>query len=168
MSIRYVLGEWVRSGDVRLVEPALNFVPSARCVFAVEDVWLQLNGPWDDDRTAVRMSRARNYIDTFTPGDKISVRMPPSKSIHAFMAQLEEAEHEVWEIRVRDPNPQTRIFGRFIEPDVFFATSIVPRDAIDFPYEIGQCKRVWNTYFPTFVPYQGTSCDDYVSNCFPI
>jgi hypothetical protein len=98
--------------------------------------------------------------------------MPPSRSVYAHIALLENRQDEVWEIRARDPKPGIRIFGRFSEKDVFIAFNIVPKDEIekfdDYSPWIRNCKREWAKCFATLPPHTGNSGDDYISNIFSV
>jgi hypothetical protein len=152
--------------------PALASIPCARHIFATKEVCDAVLGPWTDAKIEARFGRARAYLDTFTSGDLMSVRMPPSRSARAMIALLEDAKDQVWEIRVRDPRPGTRIFGRFAEKDVFLALNVGFREKYktdaDWTPDIEKCKRTWRTYFPTYKPLSGGKADDYISNSFSV
>lgn len=172
MSIRECIFDWLQSGELVHLEPALAAVPTRRHVFATSEVCNFLNGPWPDARSERQWGRARAYVDTFISGDLISVRMPPSKSVRAHTALLEDRKNEVWEIRARDPKPGVRLFGRFSEKDTFIALTAECRENIrddsDWSAEIERCKKAWRWYFPTFPPFSGNDANDYLSNIFPV
>jgi hypothetical protein len=57
-----------------------------------------------------------------------------------FICRLTPPPPEVWEIRVTEPTPQVRLFGRFLEPDTFVITKIRLR------HEFGdEGSRTWLT-----------------------
>lgn len=172
MSIRGSINQWVQSGDLMLLAPALASTPCIRHIFATKEVSDAVFGPWSDAKIEARLGRARAYLDTFISGDLMSVRMPPSKSVSAQIALLEDAKDQVWEIRVHDPKPGVRIFGRFAEKDVFLALTIGFRENYktnaDWVPAIERCKRTWRTYFPTYTPLSGLQPDDYISKSFSV
>jgi hypothetical protein len=155
-----------------LLTPALESTPCVRRIFATKEVSDAVFGPWANATIEARFGRARAYLDTFISGDLMSVRMPPSKSVSAQIALLEDDKDQVWEIRVRDPKPGVRIFGSFTEKDVFLALTIGFREKYktdaDWVPPIERCKRTWRTYFPTYTPLSGSQPDDYVSKSFSV
>jgi len=167
-----MIREWRASGDLRLLTPAIPSTACVRWVFVSKALFDAFHGPWATTGEEKNMMRARATMDAFTSGQRISVRLPPSKNVSAQLALLEDARDEVWEFRCRDPDPQMRIFGRFAEPDLFIAFIKRNRDEFksndDFQPVMEECKRHWRTYFPSYTPYRGSSAHDYVSNCYPV
>jgi hypothetical protein len=172
MSIREFINNCVEGGELFLLSPALESTPRVRHIFATKEVCDAVFGPWIDGKVEARFGRARAYLDTFMSGDLMSVRMPPSRSVHAQIALLEDDKDQVWEIRVRDPRPGIRIFGRFSEKDVFLALTIGLREKYkteaDWVPDIERCKKIWRTYFFTYKPLSGSQADDYISNSFSV
>jgi hypothetical protein len=169
MSIRHIIREWERGGDLKLLPPVLPSDPLRRAIFCNQEVWSALHGPWATAAERNNMSLARAELDNFVVGRLISVRLPPSKDVKARLALLEDAHEEVWEARCREPSPQVRIFGRFAERDLFIAFIKRNRDDVDeFFAEKELTKRLWRTLFPSYNPHTGIKADDYVSHCFPV
>lgn len=171
MSIEGLINSWVQDGRLVALEPALPSEPNVRSVFASAEVRSALMGPWATTRIEVRLSSARADVDAFISGSPFGVRMPPSRSVKARLALLDDPSHEVWEIRTRDPKPGVRIFGRFAEGDCFVALTWAFREEVnndDWTREIERCKREWRTLFPTYNPLSGGDVDAYVTNAFPV
>jgi hypothetical protein len=172
MSIRETIRDWHRSGELFLLSPAIPSTPSIRWIFTSKEVFEAVHGPWSSEKEQKNMMRARATFDAFISGQKISVRLPPSKNVTAQLAQLEEANDEVWEFRCREPSPQVRVFGRFAEKDLFISFIKRNRDEFesnnDFLPVMEECKRHWRTFFPSYNPYRGSTADDYVSNCVSV
>ncbi len=172
MSIRDFITSCLARNDLIHVRPALPFIPQLRSVYASQTVAAKLLGPWPDDKIGIRLGRARAAVDAFISGNRIAVRMPPSRDISALIALLDKAEEEVWEIRARDPKPGVRIFGRFSEKNVFIALDIAFKEDIenfaDYSPWISACKREWAKCFATYPPHTGSSADDYISNIFTV
>jgi len=63
--------------------------------------------------------------------------------------QLKPYKFEHWEFRCRKPKPSLRIFGRFVMPDVFVATHVMPRKLLggmysaEFEHEKLVCEDHW-------------------------
>lgn len=165
MSIKLMIREWEKGGDLKLLPPILPSDPLRRVVFCTPEVWSALHGPWVNATQSKNMALARAELDNFVVGRQISVRLPPSKNVRAAIALLEDAHEEVWEGRCRQPSPQVRIFGRFAEKDLLISFLKRNRDEIsDYFAEKELTKKQWRTLFPTYNPHRGTKADDYVSN----
>lgn len=172
MSIREMIREWNKSGELCLLAPMFPSTERVRWVFVSKELYRAFHGPWVSSDEEKNMMRARATLDAFTSGQRIGVRLPPSKNVAAQLALLEDRRDEVWEFRCRDPNPQMRIFGRFAEQNLFVAFIKKNRDEFksndDFQPVMEECKKHWRTLFPTYNPHRGSSAHDYVSNCFPV
>lgn len=131
-----------------------------------------MKGPWSSRELERRFARAIPALDSFTEGLLWSVRIPPSTSVMAQIALLKDADEEVWELRIRDPKPGLRLFGRFSERDCFIALTWAERENLetddDWLREKERCKREWRKFFPSFKPHTGSQADDYVSNSFSV
>lgn len=172
MTIQSVINQWVATGELRYLRPSLPSIQCVRSIFVTEEVEAALIGPWPTTGLERRFGRASATLDAFTEGLRMSVRLPPSKSVLAQIALLEDAEDEVWEIRVSDPRPGVRVFGRFSDRDCFIAMTWSEREKLitddDWRREKERCKREWRKLFPSFNPHTGTKADDYVSNAFSV
>ena len=166
MSIRDMVCEWVASGDLIVLDPALDTTPTMRFVFVTKEVREALYGPWDDLEREVRYNRMRAVVDAFVAGARMAVRYPPSRSAKAQIALLDPAADQVWEFRSREPRPGVRLFGSFLEPNTFVALFTELRENIDddFLKEKERCKREWRRFFPAYRPFSGGSLNSYVTN----
>ena len=172
MTIRSVINLWIASGDLWHVSPSLPFTPCVRHVFVSEEVRVALQGPWASRELERRFARATAFLDGFTEGLSMSVRFPPSKAVAAQVALLENANEEVWELRIRDPKPGIRLFGRFSERNHFIALTWASRKDLetddDWIREKERCKREWRRLFPSFPPHTGIEPNDYLSDSFSV
>ena len=157
--------EWVRSGDLVVLEPALQATATVRHVIATREVYEELCGEWDDIECEIRYARARAVVDAFIGGLRLAARHPPSTSAKAQIALLNPPEEQVWAFRSREPKPGVRVFGCFAEIDVFVALNTELKENIDADYvrEKEKCKRAWRQFFPTYTPLKGTSLADYLT-----
>lgn len=63
--------------------------------------------------------------------------------------QLRDYKYEHWQLRNRRPRPSIRVFGRFIEPNVFVGTHLQRRDGLggmwspEFEHEKLVCEDHW-------------------------
>ena len=170
MSIREIINLWVADGEISFIAPAYDALPTVRYFFASPEVSRAILGPWETSEERTRYGRARGHVDLFITGQLIALRMPPSKSVDAHTALLEERRHEAWEMRPRNPKPGIRIFGRFSEKDTFIALTTALRENLvtddDWQQEIERCKKEWRKYFNTFKPFSGRTGHCYASNVF--
>ena len=168
MSIRIEVANRLKEGSLFLVQPQTTTSPCVRTIFASEIVWNALSGPWNSVKDERRLGRARASLDNFIEGRLIAVRFPPSKSVEAFIAILDAPREEIWEIRVRDPNPGVRILGRFSEADVFIALLPIYREDLKTNRDWNDAKRrchiEWRKLFPAENPHTGTHAHDYITN----
>lgn len=154
---------------LRLLAPALVGSPCVRTIFVSAEIYAAVQGPWQEPDHEIRCARLRAYLDRFIEGHVVSVgRDPFKKKADAFLVRLNEREDEVWEIRVRQPKPGIRVFGRFAERDCFVALTWLGREMLDDPHAWRnareKCKAEWRRLFPTYDAHRGVDFDDYVSN----
>src|SRR5580704_15779145 len=80
-----------------------------------------------DDQSATNILCGKGYIhaalDRWVLGDRVFGN--PRKG--EYLADLCPPPPEVWEIRVREPRPQARLFGRFAEADTLILTGFHTR-----------------------------------------
>lgn len=166
MSIRDILREWINAGEMVVLEPALDAMPTVRFVIATKEVAAEICGSWENKDCEIRYARARAVIDAFIGGARIAVRYPPSRSARAQLALLDPPQDQVWEFRSLEPKPGVRVFGRFSEPNVFVALATELRENIDddFTKEKERCKREWRKFFTPYRPHQGYSLAEYLTN----
>ena len=98
-----------------------------------------------------------------------------------FMCRLKPPPPEIWEIRVTEPQPQVRLFGRFIEPDTFIVTKLHLRHQLGnkgsqvWTTAMSDCARKWSSLFPSIPAFSANTvheyitekCDDYGPDCCP-
>jgi hypothetical protein len=81
---------------------------------------------------------------------------------------------EVWDIRVTEPTPQARLFGRFLEPDTLVLTNFHTRNYLgkkrssNWNAAMANCQSVWLSLFgerlfvgKTIHHYVTENCDDF-------
>lgn len=92
----------------------------------------------------------------------------------SFLKRLKLPPPEVWNIRVTQPDPQVRIFSRFVLPDALIATHTVLRG--DLSEKGRRSTKKWNAVMEACVsswnslelgaPFSGLTVHDYVTeNC---
>ncbi len=169
MSIYDELRELVNDDRLAWVAPApLPGAMLMRQLFVSMDICKILTGPWDSEEWSDRCTDLEADFDRYVTGQMIPVRMPPSKNVEAYLAQLEPAQENVWEIRSRDPEPQLRILGYFAGKDCFVALlwrnrgDLVTDD--DWDKAKAECKSEWRKLFPVYDPPNlGATIHDYLS-----
>jgi hypothetical protein len=104
-------------------------------------------------------------FDYFIDGHRIDLRSLFSLDEYAFMALLEPPEYEVWEIRSIDPVPSLRVFGSFVQRNIFVALTWAARKDLSWRYSnewkvaIQEYKEEWETYFGVARPHAGSYAD---------
>jgi hypothetical protein len=92
-----------------------------------------------------------------------------AKAGPGFLRRLLGPPPEIWEIRVTNPTPQARIFGRFAEPDTFVATDMCTRQVLGrkgsraWASVMLQCANDWGQILPNHAPHTGTKLSEYVT-----
>ena len=175
MSIYDELGARVNENRLAYVDPVpLPGSMRSRQLYVSISILSLLLGPWKDDDWSDRCSELELDFDRYVTGQYIAVRLPPSKDVEAFMAQLEPPEKNVWEIRSRDPEPQIRILGFFAGKDCFVGLLWRYRSQLnsnaDWDAAMDECKAEWRKLFPVYDPPNlGASIHDYLSkNIYPV
>lgn len=129
------------------------------------DLYEEIMGPFEDEATEYRMGRLRNDLDLFSLGRLIVVGR---KRQNSFFKQLDPPDHEVWEIRSRDPKPSLRVFGAFAEQDVFVSIIVEQRTRLgvetsrEFRDAIQRTKVAWRTLFLTYPRLSGDNWNAYI------
>jgi hypothetical protein len=96
-----------------------------------------------------------------------------------FLCRLWPPPPEIWEVRVTEPHPQVRLFGRFLEPDTLILTKFPLRHQLGdrgsrvWTTAMRDCERKWATLFPTIPAlsastihhYVTENCDDFGPDC---
>jgi hypothetical protein len=177
MSIRAEINYWLDPARQELFEvaPTVPGDPLERFMFASRDVNRLISGPWADVTEEYRCGRLWAATDMFVTGALITMALddPYKKPKTTYMARLDPPRDEVWEVRVLDPKPGIRVFGRFAECDAFVALTWAPREALPNSQEWRDaregCKVEWRKLFPTYNAVTGDSVNEYVSvNAVPV
>jgi hypothetical protein len=174
MSIRSeIVGRVAEGRLIQLTQLIPSRRPDQREIFMTRPIADALNGPWPTPSVERRWGQARAILESFTRGDQVVGRMPPSKNVNTVIALLEPADENNWEFRIGDPKPGLRIFGRFAERDVFIAANWEKKEDL-IHNTIGakklyrdpkvQCSTEWRNLFPAYPAHRGTTIHDYISN----
>lgn len=176
MSIHEVLKDHVGCGRLIHVTPLFPGASLERLVYANPVVFQQLDPATADDELAESSGHLRGWLDNFTRGRRIVVG--PRRSKNVDMKLLVPEVDEVWEIRKRDA-PSARIFGHFLERDVFVALGArsvtalfsdvwLSKSAVEilpiWNQEIRNCKARWRALFATYRPHSGERISDYLTS----
>lgn len=103
-------------------------------------------------------------LDAWTLGQWI----PGNKKRGEFLVPLDPPPDDVWEIKIRAPCVQGRLFIRFIDADVLLGTHTHTRGHLDsgFQEAMKECVDTWEELFPGALPFRGSSIHDYITfNC---
>jgi hypothetical protein len=133
-----------------------------RRVFLHADVALLLSG--DEAIAAMFPSvEAERLLSTFCKGQFVSVSATGKRSDLEHLIGLEEA----WALCFRRPKPGWRVFGRFIEPNVFVGLRAYDRN------ELGRTSRYhafaqamideWDRILPDVPPLRAAGISGYVN-----
>jgi hypothetical protein len=170
MSIRDEINNRVRERPPRLffLPPLIEGMPIVREIFVTEEIQQIAYPPWPNGPTGRRFARMRAYLDAWTEGRLISIAEDPyEKPRSTFLARVDPAPDEVFDIRCISPRPGMRVFGRFADKDLFIALTWAGRENLpgdkDWRNEREACKAAWRRLFPSYPPFIGESLNDYVS-----
>jgi len=110
----------------------------------------------------------RAFLDIWTSGALISVANNPyRKGRSTFMARIDPAPDEVFDIRCIAPNPGMRVLGCFADRDLFVALTTAMREDLatdkDWRNEREACKAAWRRLFPGYRPFSGANLNEYIS-----
>jgi hypothetical protein len=174
MSIRDNINAHIAAGRLFYLPPQFASTRAIRTMIVAPDLFSNLQpSAWPNNKTGERLGRLRADLDRFTANDRISIALfPQNKPKTTYMARIEPVSNEVWDIRSADPNPGTRVLGRFSEKDTFVAL------VWDFHENLkgaawgrlgDRCLNEWANLFPNYAPHKGSSASDYISsNFFPV
>ncbi len=141
--------------------------PAVRALSCVPEIWVALGLPQPSGALDTKVRRVRAHLNRFVAGSFLVVRSPPSRSLRADLALLEEAEEDVWEFRC----PQVRVFGRFADFELFIglimADKVECHTAGHYRAAKDACKRRWASLFPAHAPFRAERPVDYLGNAGP-
>jgi hypothetical protein len=168
MSIEETIAKLEKSKDLTFLCPVMPGVSVVRDVYVGSEV-LSLVG---DDATPSAeyeevSARARARLDHFSAGKYVVFALAPrNKSVHSDIARNAPIDKGILDVRITDPNPQIRIFGAFLQPDLLVLLTWASRVDLDFPAEIDRCRKEWDRLLPNDPPLIGQKHDDYISSKF--
>lgn len=152
----------------------LRYVPvritgrAKRCLFMSPNMLSAYSNP----NSAVNLLTGRGHIDAaltlWSAGDHI-YDDGKLKAGPGFLKRLSGPPPEVWEIKVTNPTPQSRVFGRFCEPDTFVATGMFTRPFLgrkgsaNWHSAMNQCVDEWSSLFVNHPPHVGSRLAEYVT-----
>lgn len=119
MPILDEIGLLVNDGRLIRLKQTYPGLAEKRAVYLTADLLSLLEGPWSNVGWERRWYRARQFLDDFIDGKRLTLRSAPRKKSSCDMSLLDPEADEIWELRCRDPKPGIRIFGSFAERDVF-------------------------------------------------
>ena len=177
MSIHAEIAAHIAAGRLYPIRPVIPSDPVERTLVVAEDVNQLIEGPWENTAMERRANRLRADLEAFVKGDVIGISLIPFEHKAAYMGRLDKPEHEVWDIRSRDPKPSLRVLGRFGETDLFVGLVWRPRsvgwgkrkslgEATSFEWEFAklECEETWERLFPGRAPKHGADLHDYISD----
>ena len=171
MSIDECIEQLITSRKLNPLSPTISGEVCLRTVLVTERIQEYLNQdvslPKKFRRTAIE---SRLVIDRFlAPKTPTTVGLAPYNSpSFTVLALLDHGFITVWEFRVRDPNPQVRIFGCFAQKDTFIALTYGNRDTLDFSQKNAETRRIWKALFKQLPSVQGDKIDEYLSEKYKI
>lgn len=175
MSIRE---EWQKLVDEEVLfklEPALGD-SEGRTVLMSKEVRDLVLEPWEGDQ-ATRCARLLATLENIVSGRLLKVCLKPFKARKAVMGRLSPIENGIWDIRCQDA-PALRVFGGFLERDVFLALICVPRSkrlwwlprlplgigqSKEWKRAIAETKKEWAKLFPANFPVSGECVNEYLT-----
>jgi hypothetical protein len=129
-----------------------------------------------NDNSATNILSGRGYIEAaltrWTSGGRVF-----GDRRGRFLFRLDPPPPEIWEIRVTEPVVQSRLLGRFAEPDTLILTKFYTRPLLgdkgsaEWTTGMAACEAIWNELFVGVAPFSSDNIHAYVTeNCddFPI
>ena len=165
MSTRLAANLRVTAGDLIRYVPALSGMPAVRTLYlspAVDDL---VGGRVPE--LEARGGELMANLDSFVQGQRLVVSLRPHKAGNAYMGLLGPESYGIWDIRSRDPRPALRVFGGFLEKDVFVGLTwrvrlqLEARNSAQWEHAISECRSRWTTLVPEHLPITGERVSDY-------
>lgn len=176
MSIHDLVADAVARCRLFPVEPRMPSEPMNRTLYVHPEVHRLLNGPWKDEEEHLS-GKLWAAFDRFVVGKRITVALdsPYRKPKSTYLSRMDPTGDEVWEIRILDPRPALRVFGRFADRDCFVALNWGLRKDLggpgskEFQQAIRNCLVTWRQTFPHYNAFTGSTTDEYLSeNALPV
>lgn len=169
MSIVDCIQECIAGGELVELLPLIPGTLCLRKVLANHHVLKFLHA--DKQMPSSLMKKAVDAmvaLNRFTSGARISVAMDPmEKLVRTELARVNIKE-SIWDFRIRDPQPQVRVFGLFAAKDTFVALHYAPRNNLDFKAAAATTKQQWTDLFGDLPPVTGDDINDYISDKYEL
>jgi hypothetical protein len=172
MSTRLSIVQLQSAGKLLPFEPRTR-QPAKRRLYLAQPAAADLANP----QSATNILSGRGYIEAALTRWTAGGRVFGDAKRGRFLFRLDPPPPEIWEIRVTEPTVQSRLLGRFVEPDTLILTKFYTRPLLgkkgsaEWSAGMTACVAIWNELFPDSEPFSGTHIQNYVSdNCdeFPI
>jgi hypothetical protein len=133
----------IESGALHPVHPVVPWAVSKRELYVCRPLKELLHAGRESPDPGIRgrMARLEAALSFFVEGGRVDEN---------FLKHLDPPKYEHWEIRSRRPRPSLRVFGRFVDHDVFVATPAVARSELGgkwsprFEHEKLVCEQYWS------------------------
>ncbi len=163
-----------KAGELRPVLPLRTRRPAKRRAYLTKEAMKDL----DDDHSPTNFFAGRHWVQAalmrWVLGDRVwRIRTRGSKWVGGFLKRLDPPPIEIWEVKVVEPKPQVRLFGRFADHDLLIFTKFHLRDKLgdrgskQWESAMKGCEASWAAlglplYSRSLIEdYVSENCDDY-------
>ena len=160
MSIVTILRDKLASGMLHILVPKVPGDSHRRVLVIGSRLWEEIESEPRDSAWEVRIGQLKADLENFV----ISEQIRPS-----YLFRLYPRADAVWEIRSVEEDPSIRVFGLFVEKDVFLATNYALRSELK-EWESREWKQArrnsiveWNGLMHQFQPMRGDDIHAFVS-----
>jgi hypothetical protein len=171
MSIRGILVQLQTAGKVVPYVPQTRQPPRRR-LYLAPAAYNDLTNP----QSATNLLSGRGYIEAaltrWVSGNRIF-----GDTRGRFLFRLDPPPPEIWEIRVTEPVVQSRLLGRFAEPDTLILMKFYTRQllgkkgSLEWATGMATCEASWKELLDMRLPFTADTIHHYVTeDCddFPI
>lgn len=142
MLIDDIIKDAIKDGRLFAAKPVVPWAPEARGFLMCPPLHqsIEVGKASDDENERKRWATLEAAISHFVEGGYVTEDL---------IKQLLDPKYEHWELRSRRPKPSLRVFGRFIQPDIFVGTHLQRRDGLggmwspEFEHEKLVCEDHW-------------------------
>ena len=177
MSIADLILALEHQGQLRRFLPPRTRLPAVRRLYLAVPAMKD----FDDPHSAANYFSGRSFVEgaltRWVLGGRVWAVERRKKREGGFLKRLEPPPNDVWEVKVTEPRPQVRLFGRFAEADTLILTKFHLRDSLkekgssQWGAAMTECDNLWSALFPRIPIYSKSTISDYVTrNCddYPI